>query len=269
MNDQHTTFRIAGEIDVISLAHPVPGAGYLPIRSYLIRGRQPVLIDTGAVAAARGFLEALEGLIDPSELEWIVLSHPDTDHSGGLPALLAKAPRAKLVLNWVSTGKLSATIEPPMPRLRWVNAGESLAAGDRVLHFLRPPMYDCPSTVAIYDSKSRVLFSSDAFGAFVPEATDTFAELKAPEATLEGMSFFCRANSPWLADVRSDRYEAALKSVVDLEPAWLLGGHLPAVGAPDVGKIVARASSFPAEGRVPLPGQQALDAALAALAKAA
>jgi len=269
MNDQHTTYRIAEDVDVISHAHFVPGAGYLPIQSYLVRGRQPVLIDTGAVAIAGGFLDALESLIDPGDLAWIVLTHPDTDHSGAVPALLEKAPRAKLVLNWVSTGKLSSILEPPLPRIRWVNAGESLAAGDRVLHFLRPPMYDCPSTVAVFDSKSRALFSSDAFGAFVPEATDTFAELKAPEATLEGMSFFCRANSPWLADVRPDRYEAALKSVVDLEPAWLLGGHLPAVGAPDVGKIVARAASFPAEGRVPLPGQQALDAALAALAKAA
>ncbi|HQR45060.1 MAG TPA: MBL fold metallo-hydrolase [Thermoanaerobaculia bacterium] len=269
MNDQHTTYRIAEDVDAIAHPHAVPGVGYLPILSYLVRGRQPVLIDTGAVATSRGFLEALESLIDPADLAWIVLSHPDTDHSGALPALLGKAPRAKLVLNWVSTGKLTSVMEPPLPRIQWVNAGESLAAGDRVLHLLRPPMYDCPSTVAVFDSKSRALFSSDAFGAFVPEMTETFAGQRSPEAALEGMSFFCRANSPWLADVRPDRYQAALKSFVDLEPSWLLGGHFPAVEAPNVGRIVARAASFPLEGRVPLPGQQALDAALAAMGKAA
>lgn len=269
MNDTHTTFRIAEDVDVLSLAHPVPGAGFLPIRSYLIRGREPVLIDTGAVAAARGFLAALESLVDPADLSWIVVSHPDADHVGALPALLEKAPRAKIVLNWVSTGKLSATLEPPLARIRWVNAGESFAADDRVLHFLRPPMFDCPSTVAVFDSKSRALFSSDAFGAFVPEETDTFSEQKSPDEALEGMSFFSRANSPWLADVRPDRYQAALKHIADLEPAWLLAGHFPAVEASSVGTVIARAASFPLEGCVPLPGQQALDAALAAMARAA
>lgn len=269
MNDTHTTFRIAEEVDVISHAHFAPGSGYLPVRSYLLRGRQAVLIDTGTVAGVRGFLEALESLVDPADLAWIVLSHPDTDHAGAVPALLERAPKAKLVLNWVSTGKLTSVFEPPFPRIRWVNAGESLATGDRVLHFLRPPMYDCPSTVAVFDSKSRALFSSDAFGAFVPEMTETFSRQTKPEEALEGMSFFCRANSPWLADTRPDRYQAALKSVVDLEPSWLLGGHFPAVEAPDVGKIVARAASFPLEGRVPLPGQQALDAVLAGMGRAA
>ncbi len=269
MNDAHATYRIAEDVDVISYAHPVPGVGFLPIRSYLIGGRQPVLIDTGAVAGARGFLEALESLVDPADLAWIVLSHPDTDHAGALPALLEKAPRAKIVLNWTSTGKLSAVIEPPLPRIRWVNAGESFAAGDRVLHFLRAPMYDCPSTVAVFDSKSRALFSSDAFGGFVQEMTETFSEQNAPEAALEGMSFFCRANSPWLSDVRPDRYAAGLKTYADLEPSWLLSGHFPAVNAASVRTVIARAAKFPDEGRVPLPGQQALDAALAGLGQAA
>jgi hypothetical protein len=269
MNDTHTTRRIAEDVDVISYGHPVPGKGYLPIRSFLIRGGQPVLIDTGAVVGVRGFLEAFESLVDPADLAWIVVSHPDTDHTGALPALLERAPKAKLVLNWISTGKLSAVIEPPLPRIRWVNAGESLAIGDRVLHFLRPPMYDCPSTVAVFDSKSRALFSSDAFAGFVGEMTETFAEQTSPEAALEGMSFFCRGNSPWLSDVRPERYAAGLKAIADLEPSWLLSSHFPAVDAPHVGQILARAARFPEEGRIPLPGQQALDAVLAAMAKAA
>ena len=168
------TYRIAPDVTVLSHAEPVPGKGFLPIQSYLLSGKQPVLVDTGAVRTRDEFMAQLEQVIDPADIAWIVLTHPDTDHAGALPLVLEKAPKARLVVNWISTGKLSASMVPPMPRIRWVNAGESLAAGDRVLHFLRPPMYDCPSTSALFDSKSRALFTSDAFGAFVPEMTRTF-----------------------------------------------------------------------------------------------
>jgi len=261
-------YRIAPDVTVLGHAEPVPGKGFLPIHSYLLSGKQPVLVDTGAVRTRDEFMLQLEQVIDPADIAWIVLTHPDTDHAGALPLVLERAPKARLVLNWISTGKLSSSIVPPMNRIRWVNAGESLAAGDRILHFLRPPRYDCPSTVALFASKSRARVWSDAFGAFVPELTRTFGE-QDEAAALEGMSVFCRGNSPWLADVRPDRYEAALKAIADVEPAWLLPGHFPAVEAANLGRIISRAASFPVEGRIPLPSQQVLDAVLAGAGRAA
>ncbi len=249
------------EIAVLAQTAPVPGRGFLQIQSFVLKGRQPVLVDTGAVRGREGFMTALESVVDPADLAWIVLTHPDDDHAGALQALLARAPKARLVLNWIATGKLSASFDPPMPRVTWINPGESLAAGDRVLHAFRPPMFDCPSTTAFFDSKTRALFTSDAFGAFVPRPAETLADLDEKDA-LEGMSVFCRANSPWLADTRPDRYESSLKAFADLDVSWLLSGHLPAVPAPSVGHVLARAASLPLEGRVAGPGQAALAAAL-------
>jgi flavorubredoxin len=256
------------DITMIQQAEPVPGKGFLPVLSYLIRTTQPVLIDTGTVRGKEGFVAALESVMDPADLAWIILTHPDTDHSGALADLLERAPKARLVLNWISTGKLSSVIEPPMPRVTWVNHDESLVVGERVLHFLRPPMYDCPSTVAVFDSKTRSLFSSDAFGAFVPELTTLLAEQPAGPA-LEGMSAFCRANSPWIAETRPDRYAAALKALAATEPSWLLSGHLPAVSSKETAQVFARAARLPEEGRVPAPTHQVLEAMLASMARAA
>lgn len=258
---------LTDEIAVLTQAAPVPGRGFLPIASYVLLGRQPVLVDTGAARGRDGFLAALESVVDPADLAWIVLTHADDDHSGALEALLTRAPNARLVLNWIATGKLSASFDPPMPRVTWVNPGEALAAGDRVLHALRAPMYDDPSTTTFFDSKSRALFTSDAFGAFVPRVAGTLPELDEKEA-FDGMSAFCRGNSPWLADTRPDRYAASLKAYADLEISWLLSGHLPAVPAPAVDRVIARAASFPLEGRVHAPNQQALLAALAHAAAA-
>lgn len=256
------TLRIAPDVAVIRGAEPVPGVGFLPVRSFLLLGREPVLVDTGTARESEAFVAALESVLDPGDLRWIVVTHADGDHAGALEAVIRRAPRARVVLNQVSTGKLSTTHAVPMPRVTWVNAGEGLDAGDRVLRFFRPPMYDCPSTVAVFDERSRVLLASDAFGAIVPEDVPTLGDAD-EEATLEGMSWFCRANSPWLFDVRPDRYAEALRSVAALEPAWLLSSHLPAVPAAKVAAVLARAATLPSEGPVALATQRELEAALA------
>ncbi|MFN7989743.1 MAG: MBL fold metallo-hydrolase [Thermoanaerobaculia bacterium] len=256
------TLRTSPDVAVIRGAEPVPGLGVLPVRSFVLLGREPVLVDTGVARESEAFVAALETVLDPADLRWIVVTHADADHAGALPALLGRAPKARVVLNQISTGKLSGTVALPMPRVTWVNAGQALDAGDRVLRFLRPPMYDCPSTVALFDERTRVLFASDAFGAIVPSDVPTFDDAH-ESSCLEGMSFFCRANSPWLSDVRPERYEASLREVASLGASWLLSSHLPAVPAAKVGRVLARAAKLPAEGPVALASQDALDAALA------
>ena len=59
------------------------------------------------------------------------------------------------------------------------------------------------------------------------------------------------------------------KTHVDLEPSWLLSGHLPAVEARSIARVISRAASFPVEGRVPMPTQLVLEAALAGAGRAA
>lgn len=263
-----TTYRIDSGLTVLADFEPIPGRGVLPIQAFLLEGRQPILVDAGAVRHRDRFLAALERVVDPADLAWIVLTHPDHDHMGALGALLDRAPKARLVANWVSTGKLSAALDVPPSRLQWVNPGEALVAAGRVLHFLRPPMYDCPSTTAIFDAETRALLSSDAFGAVVSDESRSFAELREADA-LDGMSFFCRVNSPWLSDLNPERYERSLRALSDLAPSWLLSSHLPPVPADLVDAVFARATALPGEGRVPLPGQRALEAALASAAQAA
>ena len=49
---------------------PVPGLGVLPANAFLIRARQPVLVDTGVAALRDPFLAAIGAIVDPSELRW-------------------------------------------------------------------------------------------------------------------------------------------------------------------------------------------------------
>src|SRR5687767_2917119 len=78
---------------------PIPGHGVLPVNAFLINGSEPVLVDTGLPMLGDEFMTAVEKVIDPSEIRWIWLSHTDADHLGSLRTVLARAPKAEIVLH--------------------------------------------------------------------------------------------------------------------------------------------------------------------------
>ena len=57
----------------------------------LIRGREPIIVDTGAPIHRLRWLEQVFSLVDPEDVRWIFLSHDDGDHIGGLPTRSARA----------------------------------------------------------------------------------------------------------------------------------------------------------------------------------
>ena len=74
---------------------PVPTVGNLAVNSYLIRGAEPTIIDTGITPEVPDFDVALRELIDPNELRWIFVTHADRDHVGALGRLLTEAPNRR------------------------------------------------------------------------------------------------------------------------------------------------------------------------------
>ena len=92
---------------MLSAWMPVPELGVLPVNSFLLRGREALLVDTGLGMLADDFLERLESEIDLEDLKWIWLSHMDADHIGNLQSLLNAAPNACVLTNFLGMGKLN------------------------------------------------------------------------------------------------------------------------------------------------------------------
>ena len=59
------------DIDVITSAFPIPGFGKVPINAFVIKGPEPILVDTGAVVESADFMRELRSVIDPTELRWL------------------------------------------------------------------------------------------------------------------------------------------------------------------------------------------------------
>lgn len=206
---------------------PLPGLGVLAVNAFLVRGAEPVLVDTGMPALREDFLRAVRGLVAPEELRWIWLTHVDPDHTGALEALLAEAPRARVVTTFLGMGKLGVAGRPlPPDRVHLLNPGQSLALQDRTLAALRPPTFDAPETTALLDGRTRALFSSDCFGATLPAPAASAAEL-APATLRDGVVTWTTVDAPWLHAVEEGHLAAAVGGLRRLAPEVVLSSHLP------------------------------------------
>jgi flavorubredoxin len=204
---------------------PLPGLGVLPVNAFLIRAREPVLVDTGLAALRDDFMPALRQLIDPADLRWIWITHADADHVGNLRAVLAEAPQARLVSNYLGVGKMNLQ-QLPLERTYLLNPGQALRVGDRELLAIRPPIYDAPETQGLFDTRTRQLFSSDCFGAVMQKPCESASAMPA-EDLQAGLSLWSSIDAPWLAHISRARLEETFRALQHLSPRMIFSSHLP------------------------------------------
>lgn len=257
-------FAALPDTHVVPTYWPVPGLGTIAMNAFVVRAEEPVLVDTGAGVLADDFVDALSGVVDPADLRWIWLTHEDRDHTGALTRLLELAPRATVLGTFMTFGRFSPDGPLPPERTRIVNPGDRIDVGDRTLHAVRPPLYDSPGTLGFVDGATGAYFSSDAFGAPLPEDEVTArhtdgidpAELRATQVA------WAHADSPWVTTADADLLGAAVQEVRRAHPSVLLSTHLPPVRrriADSLGSILdARTAEA-----TPGPTQQQIEALLA------
>jgi glyoxylase-like metal-dependent hydrolase (beta-lactamase superfamily II) len=244
-------------VDLLGTYVEAPGFGQVAMNAFLLRSREPVLVDAGLVTMAGAMMAAVETLIDPADLRWIYLTHVDGDHVGCIDALVQRAPRARIVTTFLGMTKLGCTRSIPPERFFLLNPGQELDVGDRKLLATRPPCYDAPETTMLLDPTSRTLFSSDYFGSFVPSPVESAAEVPAM-ALRDGMLMWLAMDSPWVHSIRPERLAEATRAVLELRPETVLSTHLaPARGiAEALSANVQDATNGPA---FPAPDQAAFE----------
>lgn len=132
--------------------------------SFLIQGEKIALVDTSHEKFRQLYLDRLTGLIDPSKLDYLIVSHTEPDHSGLVKDILELAPNVTVVGSKVAIQFLENWLHQPFNKLI-VKGGDTLDLGkDHVLEFLIAPNLHWPDTIFTYDAKTQVLYTCDAFG---------------------------------------------------------------------------------------------------------
>jgi len=238
------SYKAAPDIDVLTSSFPVPGYGLVPINAFVLKGSEPVLVDTGAVVEKDEFMPALRSVIDPADLKWIWLTHPDFDHIGSLPQLLAENPRLRVITTFLGMGILGLSTPLPMDRVYFLNPGQKITVGDRTLTAIKPPAFDNPATTGFYDDKSDVFFSADCFGALLPAVPQSAADLSDKDLR-DGQVFWATVDSPWLHKVDTNAFAKELDVLRKMAPKMVLSNHLPAAPGDMMERLLASLAAVP------------------------
>jgi flavorubredoxin len=244
------------------LIHDHQGEGEAPVsvalNSLVIRGAEPVVVDTGVAENRERYFEDLFGLVEPDDVRWVFISHDDVDHTGNVNELMARCPNATLIINWFMAERMGGSLAVAPTRWRWIGDGESFDAGDRTLHAVRPPVFDSPTTRGLFDPTTGVYWASDGFATPMDRPVRDVADLEAG-FWLEGMAMFDRYVSPWLELVDDGRFQATVDRVEALAPTTLVGCHTPVVHGDRVSRAIAATRDVPTAVVPPQPDQSVLD----------
>lgn len=221
-------YRVADETFVIPWQLEAPPVGYFPMNSLLIRGKEPIIVDTGSPADRTDWLDNIASLVDLEDVRWIFLSHDDRDHAGNLMVALEACPNATLLTTWFSVGRMFEEWATPLDRCRFMNEGDSVECGDRRLTAVRPPVFDNPTSRALFDDRTGVLWSVDTFATNVPHHVEDASDLSEQDFK-EGQRLGGRLVAPWHMWLDERKFQAHVDAVRAMPIEVICGCHTPVI----------------------------------------
>jgi flavorubredoxin len=253
--------QVTPDIEILPAHFAISGMGFLPVNAFVIKATEPVLVDTGMGMDSEEFMKALRSVINPQDLRWVWLTHDDADHTGSLRKILEAAPAARLAVNALAMLRMSTAWQVPMDRVYWLNSGDTIRVGDRRLTAVRPPLFDNPTTIGIYDEKSEAFFSADYFGGIIPSPAQNADDVTEGDLA-QGMIKWATADSPWVHMVEPGEFSRALDRIRQMSPKMIFSAHLPPARG-KIGQFLKLHATIPTSTPFVAPNQMTLELILA------
>ncbi|HZU06045.1 MAG TPA: FprA family A-type flavoprotein [Chloroflexota bacterium] len=128
---------------------------------FVIKDDQPTLVQTGFSRSFDESLAAVQRIIDPAQLRYIVVPHFEGDECGALNRFLALAPHAQPVCSPI--GAITSIGDFAIREPLVVDEPQRLDLGQHRLAFLLTPYVHQWDSLLAYEETTRTLFSSDLF----------------------------------------------------------------------------------------------------------
>lgn len=205
--------------------------------SFIIRGEKTALVDTSHEKFRKLYFDTLTGLVDLKEVDYLIISHTEPDHSGLVKDVLQMAPDITIVGSKVAIQFLEDLVHHPFKR-QIVKNGDRLDLGNgHELEFVIAPNLHWPDTIFTFDHKTQILYTCDAFGLHYCSDKTFDEDLKAIEADFK-YYYEC------LMAPNSRSVLSALKRMGELDKIGMIAtGHGPLLSY-NVDELTGRYSSW-------------------------
>ena len=152
-------------LDLFESQYVLPNG--ISYNSYIIHDEKTVIMDAVDKRMVKEWLENVKKDLDGREPDYLVVSHLEPDHSGGIEALIDMYPTMKIIVSQVAGNMIPQFIHRDLKdKLVIVKEGEVIDLGNHKLQFFMAPMVHWPEVMVTYEQTEKILFSADGFGKF-------------------------------------------------------------------------------------------------------
>lgn len=133
--------------------------------SYVIKGaNKTALVDASHEKFLNLYIDTLTGVVDPKDIDYLVCSHTEPDHSGLIGPILELNPDITVVGSKVCLMFLADLVQKPFKQ-QIVKGGDVVdLGGGHALKFIMAPNLHWPDTMFSFDPASKLMYTCDAFG---------------------------------------------------------------------------------------------------------
>jgi len=187
----------------------------LTYNSYLIVDEKIALVDTVKHKFVRESLERIKKIVDPSQIDYIIVNHIEPDHSSGLPDTLKTAKDAVIVCTQRAKDGLHKYYGDGW-ETKVVKGGDELKLGKKTLTFIDMTMLHWPDSMATYIKEDKILLSNDAFGQHIASEERFDEDLDVDEAIHWAKLYYANILMP-LASLIKRKLEEIQKLGLEIE----------------------------------------------------
>lgn len=153
------------DLDLFESQYIIPNG--ISYNSYIIKDEKIVVMDTVDKRKQEEWWNNLEKELDGKQVDYLVVSHLEPDHSSSIKMLTEKYPNMKIVGNALTFKMLPQFFEIDLTNKQvLVKEGDTLNIGKHILKFYMAPMVHWPEVMVTYEETEKILFTADAFGKF-------------------------------------------------------------------------------------------------------
>jgi flavorubredoxin len=133
--------------------------------AYLVLGQdKEALIDTANPGFERDLENKIRKIIDPADIDYVVMNHAEPDHAGSIPYLMSINSKAMLITSLKGAKMAQTFYRVPEKRIVAARDQQRVDLGGKTLQFIEAPMLHWPETMFTYLEENRILFPCDFFG---------------------------------------------------------------------------------------------------------